>query len=76
MPKATPPAVELFTIDEASALLGYGYSRRSIFRRISSGDWKEGTHWIDDRRDGSTMRMVRVNMAAVQALRQTPAAAR
>ncbi|MBN3905853.1 MAG: hypothetical protein HWQ35_04480 [Nostoc sp. NMS1] len=40
---------QLVTIEQAHEKLGKGYSRSSILRRIKSGEWKEGIHWIDDR---------------------------
>ncbi len=77
-PTPTPLSAdaELVTIEEASDRLGKGYSRRSIFRRINSGDWQEGIHWVDDRQQGSTNRLVKINLTAVQQLRATPAAFR
>jgi hypothetical protein len=74
--KALPPDAELVTIDEAAKHLGRGYSRRSIFRRIESGEWQEGTHWIDDRRQDSDRRIIKVNLTAINELRGTPAAFR
>ncbi|QSJ14148.1 hypothetical protein JYQ62_19615 [Nostoc sp. UHCC 0702] len=67
---------QLVTIAEASAHLGRGYSRRSIIRRIDSGEWKEGTHWIDDRRVGAAKRVIKINLAAVNQLRLIPAGKR
>lgn len=67
---------ELVTIEEATTRLGKGYSRRSIFRRISSGDWQEGIHWIDDRQQGSANRLIKVNLTAIGQWRSTPAAFR
>lgn len=74
--RTLPPNAELVTIDEAAQRLGKGYSRRSIFRRIDSGEWKEGEHWIDDRRQDSDRRIIKINLTAVQELRETPAAFR
>lgn len=74
--KALPLDAELVTIDEAAERLGKGYSRRSIFRRIQSGDWQEGIHWIDDRQVGSANRLIKINLTAVQQWRATPAAFR
>jgi hypothetical protein len=84
MPRKTAPQLpptltteaELVTIEEASDRLGKGYSRRSIFRRIQSGDWQEGIHWIDDRQVGSSNRLIKINLTAVQLWRSTPAAFR
>lgn len=75
-PPALPDNAELVTIAEAADRLGKGYSRRSIFRRIQSGDWKEGTHWIDDRRQDSDRRIIKINLTAIQIWRSTPAAFR
>jgi len=74
-PPLTTPA-ELVTIGEASSHLGKGFSRSSIFRRIRSGDWIEGIHWIDDRQIGSSNRLIKINLTAVQLWRSTPAAFR
>jgi hypothetical protein len=75
-PAKLPPDAELLSIPEASKQLGKGYSRRSIFRRISSGEWIEGVHWIDDRSQNSARRIVKINLTAVNELRATPAAFR
>lgn len=76
-PKQTLPSdAELLTIDEAAQRLGKGYSRRSIFRRIDSGEWTEGIHWIDDRRQDSDRRIIKINLTAVNELRGVPAAFR
>ncbi|WNZ22714.1 hypothetical protein HJG54_07495 [Leptolyngbya sp. NK1-12] len=75
-PKPLPSNAELVTVDEAARMLGRGYSRRSIFRRIKSGEWQEGIHWIDDRRQDSDRRIIKINLTAVQELRGTPAAFR
>jgi hypothetical protein len=71
-----PQDAELVPINQAAQLLGSGYSRRSIFRRIESGEWQEGIHWIDDRRQDSDRRIIKINLTAVQELRGTPAAFR
>jgi len=57
-PAKLPPDAELLSIPEAYEQLGKGYSRRSIFRRISSGEWIEGLHWIDDRPQNSARRII------------------
>lgn len=75
-PAKLPAHAELVTIEEASAKLGRGFSRRSILRRIDSGEWQEGLHWIDDRRMGSTKRIIKINLTAVMELRSVPAAYR
>jgi hypothetical protein len=71
-----PSNAELVTIEEASARLGRGFSRRSILRRIDSGEWQEGIHWVDDRRIGSLKRIVKINLTSVMELRGVPAAYR
>lgn len=76
LPAKLPANAELVTIEEASAKLGRGFSRRSILRRIDSGEWQEGIHWIDDRRMGSTKRIIKINLTAVMELRSVPAAYR
>lgn len=70
------PNAELVTIEQASMHLGKGFSRRSILRRIDEGEWEEGIHWIDDRRVGSTRRIIKINLTAVMELRGIPAAYR
>lgn len=67
---------QLVTIAEASAQLGRGYSRSSIIRRIEAEEWKEGIHWIDDRRVGATKRVIKINLDAVNQLRSIPAGKR
>jgi hypothetical protein len=66
----------LVTIDEASRQLGKGYSRSSILRRIESGEWVEGIHWIDDRREGAKKRSVKIDLLAVKKQRFIPAGKR
>jgi hypothetical protein len=68
--------VVLVTIEQASRDLGRGFSRRSILRRINSNQWVEGVHWVDDRREGSTYRQIKINLAAVQQWRSMPVAKR
>lgn len=67
---------ELVSIEDASTRLGKGFSRRSIIRRIDDGEWIEGLHWIDDRREGGKNRIIKINMTAVNEWRGTPAAYR
>lgn len=35
------------TIKEAARILGKNFSEPSIRRRIESGEWKKGVHWIN-----------------------------
>jgi hypothetical protein len=67
---------QLVTIEQAYEALGKGYSRSSILRRIESGEWKEGIHWIDDRRAGALKRVIKVNLATVNKHRAVPAGRR
>lgn len=72
MPKtklAPIPTEHLFSIDYVASRLGRGYSRRSQLRRIESGEWIEGVHWIDDRRKGSQRRVIKINIKAISELR-------
>jgi hypothetical protein len=69
-------STQLVTIEEAHERLGKGYSRSSILRRIESGEWKEGVHWIDDRRTGTLKRVIKVNLANVNKHRAVPAGRR
>jgi hypothetical protein len=71
-----PPDAELLTIEQASIRLGKGFSRSSIIRRISSGEWLEGVHWVDARRGGAANRIVKINITAVLDTFATPAAFR
>ncbi|MDX2215252.1 MAG: hypothetical protein SFY66_18455 [Oculatellaceae cyanobacterium bins.114] len=71
-----PDNAELVDINEASKRLGKGYSRRSIFRRIKSGEWVEGLHWIDDRARDSAKAIIKINLTAINELRAVPAAYR
>lgn len=64
------------TVDEATGELGAGFSRSSIMRRITSGEWEEGIHWIDDRRAGTAKRLIKINLAEVNKLRAVPAGER
>jgi hypothetical protein len=61
---------------QAVEQLGKGYSRRTILRRIDTGEWLEGVHWIDDRRTGSSRRLIKINLEAVEKWRKTPVAKR
>lgn len=67
---------DLVTIPEAYARLGKGYSRSSILRRIDSGEWVEGHHFVDDAPKDSKLRNIKINLAAVQELRSVPAGQR
>jgi hypothetical protein len=74
--RTLPPDAELVSLREAIDRLGEGYSRSSIYRRIRSGEWEEGVHWIDDRPQDSSKRIIKINLTAIQKLRGTPAAFR
>lgn len=67
---------EYLPLEEASDRLGKGYSRSSILRRIDSGEWREGIEWIDDRRNGTAYRRIKINLTAVNQWRRIPAAKR
>lgn len=71
-----PYDAELLTIEQASTRLGKGFSRSSIIRRIGSGEWQEGIHWVDARRGGAANRIVKINITAVLDTFATPAAFR
>ncbi len=66
---------EYLPIDEAAKVLGKGYSRSSILRRIDE-EWIEGVHWIDDRRSGTAYRRIKINVESVMEWRKIPAAKR
>lgn len=78
MPKLKPHlnTFDLVSVQEASKILGSGFSRSSIVRRIESGEWIEGIHWIDDRRLSATRRIIKINLAEVQKIRIVPAGER
>jgi hypothetical protein len=59
----------LVPIDYAVEKLGKGFSRSAIIRRIDSGEWQEGVHWVDDRRVGAKRRIIKINMVEVGKLR-------
>ena len=69
MRRSKPKTVDLKDIDAAVQILterlGRGYSRASIWRRINSGDWKEGHHWVNHARQDARIRLVKINVAAV-----------
>lgn len=71
-----PSDAELLTIEQASNRLGKGFSRSSIVRRINSGEWQEGIHWVDARRGGTANRIVKINITAVLDTFAIPAAFR
>lgn len=78
MPKPNPQfqPSDLVTLREAVEILGVGFSRSSIIRRIESGEWIEGIHWIDDRRQNALRRVIKVNLSEVQKYRSIPAGKR
>ena len=67
---------ELVSVENAYEILGRGYSRTSIYRRIESGEWKEGVHWVDDRRNGNQRRIIKINLTEVRKIRSTIAGER
>lgn len=67
---------DLITLKEAAEVLGVGFSRSSLIRRIESGEWIEGVHWIDDRRQGAMRRVIKINLSEVQKHRIIPAGER
>lgn len=66
----------LVSVKEASQILGDGFSRSSILRRIESGEWVEGQHWVDDRRQGGQRRLIKINLTEVQKCRTVMAGER
>jgi hypothetical protein len=66
----------LVSIKEAYQILGEGFSRSSILRRIESGEWVEGKHWVDDRRSGGQRRLIKINLTEVQKCRTVAAGKR
>lgn len=71
--KPTIKPEDLLTIAQTGEKLGKGFSRKSIMRRIDSGDWVEGIHFIDDARSNSKLRSIKINLPAVIEWRCTPA---
>jgi hypothetical protein len=67
---------DLVSIADAPATFGKGWSRRSILRRIESGEFREGTHWIDEARKGSVHRRIKLVKPAIESHLSTPAGAR
>ena len=63
---------DLIDIKEAPRILGRGYSRKSIDRRIKSGEFIEGIHWINDASINSKYRIIKMNVDAIRQLRATP----
>jgi hypothetical protein len=63
---------ELVTIEECHTKLGRGFSPRTILRRIESGEYKEGTHWVNVASVASKKRIIKINMAAIRELISTP----
>lgn len=74
--KLTTNPENLVTVKKAAEILGTGFSRSSIMRRIESGEWVEGSHWIDDRRMGALRRVIKINLSQVQKHRSIPAGER
>lgn len=62
----------LIDIKDAPRILGRGYSRKSIDRRIKSGEFIEGTHWINDAPVNSKYRIIKINVVAIRQLRVIP----
>lgn len=60
------------SLEEAYEILGDGYSPRTIYRRIDSGELVEGIHWINDASKYSKKRKVKINLEAMRQLRATP----
>jgi hypothetical protein len=71
-----PSDAVLVTIARAAAMLGKGYSYSSILRRIETGEWKEGIHWIDDSPLNARKRSIKINLTAVNEFRAIPKAFR
>jgi hypothetical protein len=71
-----PSDAVLVTIAKATAILGKGYSYSSILRRIETGEWKEGVHWIDDSTLSARKRSIKINLTAVNEFRAIPKAFR
>jgi hypothetical protein len=67
---------ELVSISNAPEVFGKGWSRRSILRRIDSGEFREGVHWIDDAPRDCTIRRIKLVKSAIEAHLSIPAGAR
>ncbi|ARV58099.1 hypothetical protein BZZ01_05120 [Nostocales cyanobacterium HT-58-2] len=67
---------DLVTLEECYSKLGQGFSRSSILRRINSGEYQEGVHWVNVASVNVKNRIIKINMAAIRELISTPAAFR
>lgn len=63
---------DLITIKECHLRLGRGFSRSTILRRIASGEFEEGWHWVNLASRNSQNRNIRINMAAIREYIATP----
>jgi hypothetical protein len=53
-----------------------GYSTSTMKRRIESGDWVEGLHWVNDAAKNAKCRKILVNIKEVNKLRTVSASFR
>lgn len=52
------------------------YSATTMYRRINSGDWVEGIHWVDDSVKNAKYKKILINIKEVNKLRTVSASFR
>jgi hypothetical protein len=70
------PIENLIDLADAPDFFGRGFSRRNILRRIDSGEFKEGLHFINTAPPGSLKAQIKLNKSAIEEYFSTPHAAR
>ncbi len=56
---------EILPIKEASERLGKKFSISTIRRKIDSGEWEEGKHWVNCASPNSKIRSIKINVTYV-----------
>lgn len=62
---------DLIDIHQAVEIFGRGWSDRSIYRKIESGELIESIHFIDDTSPNSKKRLIKLIKPAIEKLRGT-----